>query len=114
VAFVAFVQAGLTLPDPAAERRVPTFAASDEYIATLGARVACGLEEVPKVERAWKSLNQYEYENPVRNAAIRAAYESGSYTLKAIGDHFGLHYATVSRIARANRATDVAIQDLTP
>ncbi len=35
-----------------------------------------------------------------RDAAIRAAYACGTYRLAQIGDHFGLHYATVSRIAR--------------
>ncbi|NEV63098.1 addiction module toxin RelE, partial [Thiorhodococcus minor] len=33
--------------------------------------------------------------------AIAAAYASGGYTLKQIGDHFGLHYARISRIVRA-------------
>ncbi|NEV65393.1 addiction module toxin RelE, partial [Thiorhodococcus minor] len=33
--------------------------------------------------------------------AIAAAYASGGYTLKQIGDYFGLHYARISRIVRA-------------
>jgi REP element-mobilizing transposase RayT len=68
--------------------------------------------EVPKSDRAWRSLASYQREAPTRNAAIRAAYASGTYTLQAIADHFGLHYATVSRIARDRK--NVAIQDLTP
>lgn len=39
-------------------------------------------------------------EAPSRDAAIETTYASGAYTLKAIGEHFGLHYATISRIAR--------------
>ncbi|MFO7858262.1 MAG: helix-turn-helix domain-containing protein [Ectothiorhodospiraceae bacterium] len=28
------------------------------------------------------------------------AYRSGGYTMKAIAEHFGVHYATVSRAVR--------------
>jgi hypothetical protein len=57
--------------------------------------------EVPRQQRAQKSLAQHERAAADRDSAIRAAYASGGYTLKAIGEHFGLHYATASRIARA-------------
>jgi hypothetical protein len=36
-----------------------------------------------------------------RDDAIVSAYRSGGYSLKAIGDHFGLHYSRVSRIVAA-------------
>jgi len=36
-----------------------------------------------------------------RNDAIERAYRSGGYTLKAVGDYFGLHYSRVSRIVTA-------------
>jgi len=32
------------------------------------------------------------------------AYKSGGYTLKQIGDHFGLHYSTVSGIIRHHKS----------
>ena len=35
-----------------------------------------------------------------RDAAIAEAYASGGYSMKEIGDHFGLHYSYVSRIVR--------------
>jgi len=56
--------------------------------------------EIPKAQRRWKPLTQYDREAKDRDDAIRAAYASGAYTLAQIGEHFGLHYATVSRIAR--------------
>jgi len=52
-------------------------------------------------QRAQKSLAQDERTAIDRDSAIRAAYASGAYTLKAICEYFGLHYATVSRVARA-------------
>jgi len=35
---------------------------------------------------------------------IIEAYQSGGYTLKQIGDHFGLHYSTVSGIVRHHKS----------
>ncbi len=31
---------------------------------------------------------------------MAAAFRSGAYTLKAIAEHFGVHYSTVSRAVR--------------
>jgi len=62
--------------------------------------VRTGLCEVPRRARAWRTLAQYDEGSPDRDTAIRAAYASGGWTLAQIGMHFGLHYATISRIAR--------------
>jgi hypothetical protein len=35
-----------------------------------------------------------------RDAAIRRAYSELGYKLREIGDHLGMHYASISRIAR--------------
>ncbi len=35
-----------------------------------------------------------------RHTAIRAAWASGHYMLREIGEHFGLHHAAIIRIAR--------------
>jgi len=48
------------------------------------------------------SLPQYEQQHPSRNAAMRAAYASGAYTMAQIAEHFGVHYMTVSRAVRAS------------
>ena len=40
-----------------------------------------------------KSLGDNVREGPDRNASIVAAYRSGGYTLRDIGDFFGLHYS---------------------
>jgi predicted DNA-binding protein YlxM (UPF0122 family) len=39
-----------------------------------------------------------------RQAAMAAAYASGDYTMQDIADHFGVHYAKVSRAVKHNRA----------
>jgi putative transposase len=61
------------------------------------------LSEIPAAQRrpVAKPLDHYVRQSRDRNDAIRRAYESGGYGLKAIGDHFGLHYSRVSRIVTA-------------
>ena len=82
------------------------------FIEDLGTRVPSPSPEVARGDRTWKTLGSFQAEAFSRDEAIRAAYASGVYTLRAIASHFGLHYATVSRIVRDRR--NVAIQDLTP
>lgn len=36
---------------------------------------------------------------------MTAAYATGDYTLQAIADHFGVHYATVSRAVKKGEET---------
>ena len=60
------------------------------------------LREVSKAHRRSVALPlddyQQRYEN--RNEAMARAYLSGAYTMSVIGEHFGLHYMTVSRAVR--------------
>jgi putative transposase len=60
------------------------------------------LSEIPRIQREPppKPLEYYTRRYRNRNRAITAAYDSGQYSLKAIGDHFGLHYTTISRIVK--------------
>ena len=48
-----------------------------------------------------KPLADYVRQSPERNDAIVAAYRSGAYTLRDIGDYFGLHYSRISKILQA-------------
>ncbi|MCK6263676.1 addiction module toxin RelE, partial [Vibrio sp. ZSDE26] len=58
------------------------------------------IKEVPAKQRRAKPLSLKEYQDsaPSRNDAIIAAFRSGGYTQKQIGNHFDLHYSRVSRI----------------
>ena len=64
------------------------------------------LSEIPASQRrpVPKTLAYYEQGNTTRNSAIIEAYQSGGYTLKQIGDYFGLHYSTVSGIVRDHKS----------
>jgi len=49
-----------------------------------------------------KPLQDYEKEYGNQKKAIVKAYLSGGYTLKEIGNYFGKHYSTISRIVKSN------------
>jgi putative transposase len=68
----------------------------------IGRKKSGDLSEIPKIQREPppKPLEHYTRRYKNRNRAITAAYASGQYTLKAIADHFGLHYTTISRIIK--------------
>ena len=48
-------------------------------------------------------MAEYERSSLSRNDAIKAAFNSGAYTLKEIGDHFYLHYSRISKIVNQDR-----------
>jgi putative transposase len=97
-AYARFVTASVGV-EPLPERQ-QLYVGDDAFVARMSARATRASPEVPRRQRVARTLAQYAREHGERDAAIAAAYASGAYTLKAIGEHFGLHYATVSRIAR--------------
>ena len=52
-----------------------------------------------KPRRKVNSQGEYKANGKDRNDAICLAYLSGAYSMKQIGDYFGAHYSTVSRVA---------------
>jgi hypothetical protein len=64
------------------------------------------LSEIPVSQRRplAKPLATYEKHAMDRNSEIVAAYESGGYTLKELGEYFGLHYSTVSGILKNHKS----------
>lgn len=99
-AYARFVAADGGVDDPLAEVSAQMFLGDEAFVNRVLKHASAPSREVPKRQRAWTSLAQHERAAEDRNAAIRAAYASGVHTLAAIGVHFGLHYSTVSRIAR--------------
>ena len=64
------------------------------------------LSEVPssQIRPMPKTLGYYEKQSQDRNSAIVSGYRSGGYTLKELGDYFGLHYSTVSGIIKNHKS----------
>lgn len=123
-AYRRFVQEGMGRPSPWTEVRHQTVLGDEAFAARFGgARAGDSLVEVPKAQRRTvvPSLVEYAISYPNRDVAMARAYRSGAYTMKAIAEHFGVHYMTVSRAVRcaesagtaAAPAADVGIRDLT-
>jgi len=101
-AYARFVAEGIGGSDPIGQVRNQLYLGSEDFIERVAGKSfpKSPSREVTRVQRAIKTLVRYEKEANDRDAAIRAAYASGAYTLSEIGLHFGLHYTTVSRLAR--------------
>jgi len=61
------------------------------------------LREVSKAHRRSVALelSTYQERYPDRSEAMARAYFSGAYTMAEIGEHFGVHYMTVSRAVKS-------------
>ena len=64
------------------------------------------LSEIPASQRRAKpkTLSEYFELAKDRNEAIVDAYSSGGYTLKEIGDGYGIHCSTVSGILKNHKS----------
>jgi len=60
------------------------------------------LREVPRAQRRAlaKPLADFARRYPDRHEAMARAFQAGVYTMQEIAEHFGVHYATVSRAVR--------------
>jgi hypothetical protein len=99
-----FVAEGKNQPSPWEQLRNQIYLGSDAFIKRLQVQLDAGreLSDVPvKQRRALpKALSHYAARFKERDMAIAAAYGSGGYSMKEIGDHFSLHYSYISRIIR--------------
>jgi REP element-mobilizing transposase RayT len=98
----AFVAEGKNQPSPWQLLKNQIYLGDEQFVGKLQAGLEQGkdLSEIPMAQRRKpaKSLDYYTQKYRERDDAIVSAYRSGGYSLKAIGDHFGLHYSRVSRI----------------
>ncbi len=60
------------------------------------------LDDIPALQKraAPRPMSYYQNRYKDEKQAIYQIYRSGGYTLKDIGDHYGKHYTTISRIVR--------------
>ncbi|MGH8273908.1 MAG: REP-associated tyrosine transposase [Gammaproteobacteria bacterium] len=101
-AYKRFVAQGRGQPSPWQSLRNQVYLGDERFVARMQRRIEKDkvLSEIPMTQRrpVAKPLAEYERRIGSRDAAITAAYTSGGYTLKEIGEYFGLHYSRVSRI----------------
>ena len=103
--YAQFVAEGKGQPSPWEHLKNQVFLGSDTFVESMRRHVPHNrdLREVPQAKRRplAKALPDYAREHLQRNDAIVAAYRSGGYTLRDIGDYFSLHYSRISKIIRA-------------
>ncbi|MCH7882742.1 MAG: hypothetical protein IIB69_14495 [Proteobacteria bacterium] len=103
-----FVSEGIGQPSLWSEIRRQVYLGSEAFLEKMQAFINDGkdLSEVPSSQCRPPpvSLAVYTSAGKNRNTAIYNAYLSGGYTLKEIGDYYGLHYSTVSGIIRNHKS----------
>ena len=103
--YMAFVEAGGGQANVWEGLRHQMFLGSEAFAASQVARIEepLQLEEVSRAQRRpmAKPLSDFEKEYPKdRHRAMALAFLTGAYSMKEIGEHFGVHYSTVSRAVR--------------
>jgi len=106
-AYEDFVRAGIGLPSIWEALTGQIYLGDQAFIETAQASLSGQSEnrEIPRMQRRppAKPLANYAAEYEERNTAIRAAFASGDYALAQIAEYFGVHYSTVSRVAKHGR-----------
>jgi len=102
-AYRAFVAEGKNQPEPWAHLRNQVYLGSDAFVEQMQMhQIDRGKDyrEIPRKQRRAppKPLIDFSVGERNRDEAIVAAYASGGFSMKEIGDHFGLHYSYISRI----------------
>jgi putative transposase len=102
--YVQFVHEGARLPSVWAQLQGQIYLGSEAFVKKMQAQIEgkTSLQEIPRAQR--RSITQplagFE-QNYNRDEAMARAYLSGRHTMAAIAQHFGVHYATVSRAVNA-------------
>jgi len=100
--YATFVSKGIGLPSPFDKLQKQVYLGDEAFVERMLGFVdeKYSLREIPKAQcrPAAKKLSHYLETSKTRNEAICLAYQTGGYSLVAIGEHFNLHYSRVSRI----------------
>jgi len=101
--YIEFVQEGVRGPRIWENLRGQVFLGSESFVDAMQAELESNAKgtnrEIPRLQRRAlaKSLDYYRKSFDDAKSGMAAAYATGDYTLQAIADAFGVHYATVSR-----------------
>lgn len=99
-----FIEQGKDSPSPMRHLRNQIFLGDEKFVETMRKQLDLNqdLSEIPRSQwkRSAQPLEYFAARHGDRNEAIVAAYNSGGFSLKEIGNHFGLHYSSVSKIVK--------------
>jgi len=104
--YIDFVREGIGLPGIWNDLKKQVYLGDEKFINKLQKKIDKkeSLEEIPVLQKSAlaRPLSYYQDKYKDESIAITAAYLSGGYTMKEIGDYFGKHYTTISRIIKLN------------
>lgn len=108
--FSQFVRDGVNAPSCWNHLRDQIYLGDATFVASAKNRVgaeATQLAEIPRTQRchepehAAQLMSECPEEKAERNKAIVESFAKGHFSMRAIGEHFGIHYSRVSRIVNA-------------
>ena len=106
-----YVAAGENQPNPMKAIKNEIYLGSDDFVDSVQQWIVDdgSLREIPAAQKrpVAKSLSFYQRENKDRNLAMAKAYLSGAYSMREIGEFFGVHAMTVGRAVRAYESKNV-------
>jgi putative transposase len=107
-AYIDHVRAGIGLPSIWERLQDQIILGDAKFAAIVSGQVMskdASEQEIPRLQRRAAAAPLSHFKAlPERNTAIASAFQTGCYSLKDIGQAFGLHYATVSRIIKAQES----------
>ncbi len=109
--YTKFVHDGIGVPGPWEEVKGQVFLGSEVFIERLTPQLEeCSTREIPKRQRLvhrppLRTLLAGTDSKTARNIAMAQAYLKHGYTLSEISGAAGLHYATISRLIKAQEKT---------
>lgn len=110
--FQEYVAQGSLNGSPWRRLKHQIYLGSDNFIKDMQAKIEPeqNLVNFPKTQYLTQplSLKQYEEQTTNRDDCIATAYNSGLFSMREIGNYFGLHYSRVSRIVKSRRLNDLA------
>lgn len=99
-----FVAEGKNQPSPWEQLKNQIFLGDEQFVENIQSKLNTNqeLSEIPRAQRRKipRPLDYYSNKNKNRNQGIVAAYQSGGYSMKEVGEHFGVHYSSVSKIIK--------------
>jgi REP element-mobilizing transposase RayT len=100
--FIDFVRAGVDQPPLWDKLRGQIYLGDDVFLEKMSALVNDTIKEVPLTQRRPLAQDLYSFTQQPgdRDDAMAQAFATGAFTMRAIADAFGVHYATVSRAVR--------------
>lgn len=102
--YIEFVDVGIRLPTVWAHLKQQIYLGDNDFIAELQTRFSnhTNASDLSRLQTSPppKTLSAYTNAYARTSDAMAAAYRSGHYSLKAIAQHLGLHYSTVSRMIK--------------